>query len=101
MRRRLCASLRWIDRACPAVNDEVIDPVFHERRRVRDLPKPLEVALVLGEEQRVRVLAIEPVIAEHMMARRDAIRAGSTGAKVCGSSRPQLQVLRNQSVGNT
>ena len=73
MRGRFGAGLRWIDCVASPCTMKSLIPSFTNGVRFGDLPEPLEVSFVVREEQRFRVLAMKPVIAERVMTRRDLI----------------------------
>ena len=62
-------SARRIDCVFITVNHVIVDIVFYEARRVWNTPDPLRIAFIFRKEKFIGVLAIEPVIAEQIVAR--------------------------------
>src|SRR4029453_14920106 len=72
---------RRVDRVLVPANHVIINRVFHERRSVWNTPKPVRVTRIFGKEKFLRILAINPVFAQQIVARfNDSDFRGTTAS---------------------
>ena len=110
MSRRLGAELLGVHRVGLPVDDVIVKGVLDIGRVLLHAEEQLRVRLVLGEEPLARGAVAGPVGGEAKLARASRARS-SASPSACKSMRalsvhpswrqPQIQVLRNQSVGST
>ena len=65
--RSLGPGLGWVDRLAAARDDVLVERILDVGRRVGLVPQTLRVALILGEEQLRRAIAMQPILAELMV----------------------------------
>ena len=63
--------LLGIDRVFFAVNDKVVDAVFHVRERIGRADQPLRIGFILREEERRRAFRVKEALTEISMRERD------------------------------
>ena len=62
-----------IDRLPIALNDVIVDAVFHEMRTVRGIEEALCISVVFREEQLRRVIAVQPSLTQRAVIEFDSV----------------------------
>ena len=86
--RGLGPDLGGIDRVALSRDHVGVERILDVRRRVGLAPQPLRIALVLGEQQLRRAIAMEPVLAQLVVRGLNGARRPLRAAKACARPRP-------------